>query len=174
MKKTILLLLFPLIGFAQETQFPMVKNFGGIFETPFAVSIVDTSMEYKILVDITEAAEKSETELNPMYDRVAKIMNLHAMAGVPKSKINVVCVIHFKASPTVLSDEGFLQKFKVKNPNTDVIQTLSDNGVKFYVCGQSLIARDLLSYQLNPNIQPIHGALLGLSHFQNLGYALLK
>jgi intracellular sulfur oxidation DsrE/DsrF family protein len=88
--------------------------------------------------------------------------------------MDFVCIIHFKAATSALAEEGFKQKFGQNNPNIELIQLLADHGVRFYVCGQSLIARKLIDLPLNPNIKPIHGAILGLSHFQNIGYALLK
>lgn len=174
MKYILLFLLLPLISFSQETHHPLIPKYGAIFETPFAVDIIDPNMEYKVVIDVTEAPEDPTADVNQIYDRVAKLMNLHAEAGVKEANMKFVCVIHFKAATSVLSDEGFTQKFGKNNPNTEIIQLLADHGVKFYVCGQSLVARKLLEFPLNPNIKPIHGAILGLSHFQNLGYALLK
>lgn len=174
MKYFLLLLLLPFAAFSQERHHPLIPKYGGIFETPFAVPIIDTDMTYKVVIDVTEAPSAPTGEVNPIYDRVAKLMNLHAEAGVKEADMNFVCVIHYKATTSVLSDEGFMKEFGQNNPNTEVIQLLADHGVKFYVCGQSLIARKIIDLPLNPNIKPIHGAILGLSHFQNLGYALFK
>lgn len=174
MRFFLLLLLLPLASLSQERHHPLIPKYGAIFETPFAVDIIDQNMEYKVVIDVTEAPDDPTTEVNQIYDRVAKLMNLHAEAGVKEANMKFVCVIHYKAATSVLSDEGFTQKFGRNNPNTEIIQLLADYGVKFYVCGQSLVARKLLELPLNPNIKPIHGAILGLSHFQNLGYALMK
>ncbi|MFT6203759.1 MAG: intracellular sulfur oxidation DsrE/DsrF family protein [Spirosomataceae bacterium] len=174
MKYLLVLLLLPFSTFSQERHHPLVPKYGAIFDTPFAVSIVDTSITYKVVIDVTEAPQDPITEVNQIYDRVAKLMNLHAEAGVKEANMNFVCVIHYKATTSVLSDEGFMKEFGKNNPNTEVIQLLADHGVKFYVCGQSLIARKIIDLPLNPNIKPIHGAILGLSHFQNLGYALMN
>lgn len=174
MKYLLLIFFLPTFVFSQERHHPLIPKYGAIFETPFAVDIIDPDMKYKVVIDVTEAPEDPTTEVNQIYDRVAKLMNLHAEAGVKESNMDFVCVIHFKAATSVLADDGFTQKFGKKNPNTELIQLLADHGVRFYVCGQSLIARKLLDLPLNPNIKPIHGAILGLSHFQNLGYALLK
>lgn len=174
MKYFLLFIIMPLMALSQEKKHPLIPKYGPIFETPFAVSIIDTSMTYKMVVDVTEAPSNPLLEVNQIYERVAKMMNLHAAAGVKESKMKVVCIIHFKATTSVLSDEGFQKEFGRKNPNTEVIQLLADHGVKFYVCGQSLIARKIIDLPLNPNIKPIHGALVGLSHFQNLGYALMN
>ncbi len=174
MKYLLLAFLLPFTALSQESKFPLIPNYGGIFDTPFSVSIIDTSLTYKVVIDVTEAPADPTTEVNPTYDRVAKLMNLHADAGVKESKMDFVCIIHYKAATSVLADDGFMQKFGQKNPNTELIQLLADHGVRFYVCSQSLVARKLLDFPLNPNIKPIHGAILGLSHFQNVGYALLK
>jgi intracellular sulfur oxidation DsrE/DsrF family protein len=66
-----------------------------------------------------------------------------------------------------------MTEYKEKNPNTEVINKLGENGVKFYVCGQSLRMRKLVDYKRNSNIRVAHGALLALSHFQSQGYSLM-
>jgi intracellular sulfur oxidation DsrE/DsrF family protein len=174
MKYLLALLFLPLTVLSQELKYPLIPKYGAIYDTPFSVSIIDTNMIYKVVIDVTEASADPTKDVNQIYDRVAKLMNLHADAGVKESHMDFVCIIHFKAATTVLADEGFMQKFGQDNPNTELIQLLADHGVRFYVCGQSLIARKLIDLPLNPNIKPIHGAILGLSHFQNIGYALLK
>jgi intracellular sulfur oxidation DsrE/DsrF family protein len=59
------------------------------------------------------------------------------------------------------------------NPNTALINELAKNGVRFYVCGQSLRARKLVDEKRNEHIKVAQSALITFSTFQNLGYALI-
>ena len=86
-----LLLLFYLgflsntLTFAQIPQFPIVKGFGGIYEIPEATERPDPNGEYKIIIDLVSAAD-DYGQINRMVDNVARMVNLHGIAGVPKEK----------------------------------------------------------------------------------------
>ncbi|MCP9764667.1 DsrE family protein [Lacihabitans soyangensis] len=166
------LLVASLSAFSQR-QFPEIDSFGGVFPIPEAEQLVDPNKKYKVVFDITSAPKNQTTEMNPGFESVARFINLHGLAGVKKENLEIAVVIHFQATPTVLSDESFLTEYKEKNPNTEVINKLAENGVKFYVCGQSLRMRKLVDYKRNSNISVAHGAILALSHFQSLGYSLM-
>ncbi len=167
-----LFLVASLSAFSQR-QFPEIDSFGGVFPIPEAEQLVDPNKKYKAVFDITSAAKNQTTEMNPGFESVARFINLHGLAGVKKENLEIVVVIHFQATPIILSDESFMTEYKEKNPNTEVINKLGENGVKFYVCGQSLRMRKLVDYKKNSNIRVAHGALLALSHFQSLGYSLI-
>ena len=165
-------LIASLSAFSQR-QFPEIDSFGGVFPIPEAEQLVDPNKKYKVVFDITSAAKNQTTEMNSGFESVARFINLHGLAGVKKENLEIAVVIHFQATPTILSDESFMIEYKEKNPNTEVINKLAENGVKFYVCGQSLRIRKLVDYKRNSNIRVAHGAILALSHFQSLGYSLM-
>ncbi len=174
MKKiTFIFLLISISTFGQRN-FPAINDFGGVYDVPEAENFIDITKTYKILVDVTQGEKNPTKDLNKAYELVARLHNLYALAGLPKGQLDVVVVIHFEATPTILSDEAFQFEFKEKNPNTDIINKLGENGVRFYVCGQSLRARKFVEYKKNPYIKVTHGALLALTYFQSEGYSLLK
>jgi intracellular sulfur oxidation DsrE/DsrF family protein len=177
LKNSIITLFLIVITFsntvAQKT-FPVIEKYGGVFEIPEAEIFVDLNKEYKIVVDITDGEKNQTQDINKSFELLARLYNLYALSGVKKENLNIVAVIHFTATPVILSDEAFNLEFGTNNPNTEVINTLANAGVKFYICGQSLRARKFVNHKRNSNIRVAHGAILALSHFQNLGYALLK
>ena len=77
----------------QSPQFPIVKAFGGIYDIPDARERPDSTLTYKILVDLSTAAEDNK-QISRWVDNVARLMNLHGLAGVPKAALNVKVVIH--------------------------------------------------------------------------------
>ena len=175
MKKHLLFSLLCLLSIkmtAQQTINPTIKNGGAMYEVPEAVPIADAKMPYKIVSEITVAPEKPDS-INPALDKLARLVNLHRFAGIAAKNLELVVVIHFNGTAMILSDEAYQKKFGMPNPNTRLINEMANNGVKFYVCGQSLYKRKLDKEPRNPNIKPILSAMLGLSTFQMKGYAFM-
>ena len=158
---------------AQTAQYPIVKGFGGIYEIPEATERPDPSLEYKIIVDLTSAAE-NDKEVSRWIDNVARMINLHGLAGVPKDKIKVKVIIHGGAIFTLLNDENYRKKFEVDNPNLKVFEALKASGADIMVCGQSLLARNLKTTDLWPGIRVAHSALTTITTYVPQGYVLLK
>jgi len=158
---------------AQTAQFPIVKGFGGIYEIPEATERPDPSLEYKIIVDLSTAAE-NDKEISRWVDNVARMINLHGLAGVPKDKIKVKVIIHGGAIFTLLNDENYKKKFEVDNPNLKVFEALKASGVDVMVCGQSMLARNLKTTDLWPGVRVAHSALTTITTYVPQGYVLLK
>src|SRR6185369_1711084 len=72
---------------------PIIKGFGGIFEIPYAVEKPDPTLNYNIVIEVERGSEKPDT-LNWALNNVARLLNLHAVGGVPREKMNVVLAIH--------------------------------------------------------------------------------
>jgi hypothetical protein len=98
MKYFLAILFLPLVVFSQEQKYPLIPKYGAIYDTPFSVSIIDTNMTYKVVIDVTEAPADPTKEVNHIYDRVAKLMNLHAEAGV-KSLTWILCASFISKLP---------------------------------------------------------------------------
>ncbi|MFN3488997.1 MAG: DsrE family protein [Emticicia sp.] len=175
MKKLIILSLLCLSGsfaFAQKKIYPLIKSGGGIFEVPEATPVVDKKMKYKLIVDLSKASDRPDS-VNSALDKLARLVNAHIEAGVPKENIDVVGVFHFLGTPVILEDEAYKKKFGMANPNTALINELGKNGVHFFVCGQSLRARKLVDEKRNEHIKVAQSALITFSTFQNKGYSLI-
>ncbi len=150
----------------------MIQSGGSMYEVPEAVPVADKQMKYKIIVDLSKASDKPDS-INSAIDKLARLVNLHHEAGIPAKNLSIIAVFHFLATPNILDDEAYKKRFGINNPNTAIINELAQNGVKFYVCGQSLRARKLVEDKRNPNIQVAQSALLTFSTFQNKGYSLI-
>ncbi len=180
MKKNSLLLLVLIAAFvtANGQQLPpkvnpVIKGFGGIFEIPYAEEKPDPSLTYNIIVEVQQESDKGDT-LNWALNNVARMLNIHAMAGVPVSKMNVVLAIHGGATYAIMNNEAYRAKYKVDNPNLKLIEELSKAGVKMFVCGQSIVNRKVDRFKLAPSIKVASSALTTLTNYQLKGYALLK
>ncbi|WP_373399569.1 DsrE family protein [Algoriphagus halophilus] len=168
------LLLITQVSFAQsEAQFPLVKGFGGIYEVPDATERPDPSLDYKIIVDLSTGADNPK-EISRWVDNIARLMNLHGLAGVKQEQMHVKVVIHGGAIFTATTDENYQSRYEVDNPNLKVYQALKDAGVEFYVCGQSMRARGLTKKDIWPGIEIAHSALTTLTTYVPQGYTMLK
>lgn len=173
-KNCLLLFLLVAVGAsAQKTVFPLIKDFGPVFEVPFAVTVTDPKSEYKILVDVVTAAAKPD-QVNENLENVARIMNLHALAGIPAKKIHVVAVIHGPAITNILNNETHQQKLGVPNPNLPLLAALKQAGVQLYVCGQTLFKRNIDIKTVSPEVQPTLSAITTISTFVSKGYTVFK
>lgn len=179
MRKNLLSLLFLFfLGttalFAQnQPQFPIIKKYGGIYEIPEATERPDPTKEYKIIVDMTSGPD-DPAQISRWVDNIARMVNLHALAGVPQENIHVKVVVHGGAIFTVLNDSKYSERHQVENPNIPVYDALKDAGVEFYVCGQSMRARNLNKEDLWTGVQIAHSALTTLTTYVPQGYVLLK
>lgn len=158
---------------AQTAQFPIVKGFGGIYEIPEATERPDGSLEYKILVDLTSGAD-NPAEISRWVDNIARMMNLHGLAGVTKDRLHVKVVVHGGAIFTLLNDDRHQTRYDSANPNLAVYEALKEAGAEFYVCGQSMVARNIKKEDLWQGVQIAHSALTTITTYVPQGYILLK
>lgn len=171
---TIVLILFCVqLSFAQTPQYPLVKGFGGIYEIPEATERPDGTLEYKILVDLTSSAEDPK-QISRFVDNVARLMNLHGLAGVTQDRIKVKVVVHGGAVFSILSNEQYQQRYQVDNPNLPVLDALKEAGADIMVCGQSLMVRKLAKEDLWSGIKIAHSALTTITTYVPQGYTYLK
>ena len=152
---------------------PVIKDFGGIFEIPYAVEKPDPTMTYNIVIEVERASDKPDT-INWALNNVARLLNLHAVGGVPAKNMNVVLAIHGGATYTTMSNEAYREKYKMDNPNLKLYKELQESGVKLFVCGQSLIARQVDRNRLVPEVKISVSMLTILTTYQMKGFALMK
>ncbi len=152
---------------------PIIKNFGGIFEIPYAEEKPDPNQKYQIVIEVEKQSDKPDT-INWALNNVARLLNLHASGGVPAKNIEVVLAIHGGATYTTMNNEAYREKYKVDNPNLRLYQELKQAGVRMFVCGQSLIARQVDRTRLVPEVKISVSMLTILTTYQMKGYAVLR
>ena len=175
MKKimTLCFVFWAVLGFAQERINPIIKKAGGIFDVPDAVEKPDPSLDYKIVIELWAPADNPK-ELHQSVNNIARLINLHVMGGVPKEKLDIVIAIHGEATYTITDSKTYEKRYKAPNPNLEVYQELAKAGVKFFVCGQSLVARKVERPTIIPEIKIATSMLTTVTTHQLKGYAFLK
>ncbi len=158
---------------AQTKVNPVIKHFGTVTEVPFSVENPDIKLDYKVVVEVSSDNPKPEN-VHEFFDKVAAVVNLHALGGIPLNKLHVVMVIHSSAAQFVLNNDEYKKKFNVDNPNIPLFKELKEAGVKIFVCGQSLNKRNIPKENVTPEVRPSLSAITTLTTYQIKGYALLK
>ena len=176
MKKFCLLLVcIPTFCFlqAQTKVNPIIKSYGQVFQIPTADHKPDPSIKYKILVELTENASKPDS-LNEYLEALATLINLHAAEGVPKENIQMAVVMRKMATYGVFGNELYKEKFKCDNPNMQLLKELMDAGVEFYVCGQTMLKRNIDTKKLVPGTKIASAGLTTITTLQLKGYTMVK
>jgi intracellular sulfur oxidation DsrE/DsrF family protein len=158
---------------AQTKVNPLIKHFGTVTEVPFSLENPDKKMDYKVVVEVSSENAKPET-VHEFFEKVAAVVNLHILGGVPEKKLHVVMVIHGPAAQFVLNNENYQKKFHVDNPNIPLFKELQDAGVAIFVCGQSLNKRGYAPESVTPEVKPALSAITTLTTYQLKGYSFLK
>ncbi|MEI6086634.1 MAG: DsrE family protein [Bacteroidota bacterium] len=175
MKNPLLFSLFFLFlnAAAQEKSTPLVKGFGAVYDVPFAVEKPNPDFKYKILVDVNSASEKPEL-MNEGIENVAKILNLHNLGGVSEKNLDVVLVVHGAAAFNLMNNSAYKQKFSVDNPNLPLIEALGKAGVKIFICGQTVLKRNIDYQQLAPEVTIALSAITTITNYSLKGYTVMK
>ena len=159
---------------AQETRVaPVVPSFGAIYPLEAATVKPDPSLRYKIVVDVYSGAAEP-TELAFGLNNVARMLNLHAVGGVPADSMEVVIAMHGGATFATLNNKAFKEKYGVDNPNIPLVKELKAAGVKLVVCGQSLTSREIPLAAIQPEIEIATSMLTTVSMYQLKGYAVFR
>ena len=152
---------------------PTIKGYGGIFDAPYAVEKPDPTMQYKIVIDI--ASNDAEPDgIAYSLTNVARLMNLHAMGGVPKENMHVVLAIHGPAAFSVMNNEEYKNKYDVDSPYLELFKELKAAGVKMFACSQSLRGRSIDHTKMVPEVGVATSMLSVMTTYQLKGYAALK
>lgn len=168
----IIIISIPLIG--QNKVNPIIADYGGIFEIPNAEMKPDPNIKYNIVIDVATGST-NPSQLNDGLNNVARLLNLHAVGGVPKENLHVVLAIHGGATYSTLNNDQYQSKYGVDNPNLNILQALNDSGVvDLFICGQSMIARRVDPTKISSFVKPATSMLTTVTTYQLKGYAMLK
>lgn len=159
-------------GWTAEWKYPVIKDSGPVVNLPDAAVQPVSGMAYKIIFDITGWPEMKGRQV-PGLSKVARLINAFAIAGMGPDKLDLVLVLHGKATECVLQPQTFRDKHGFANPNLQLISELKKSGVTLYVCGQGLAEHDISQKDVNPAIGITLSALVAVPTYQLKGYAFL-
>ncbi len=159
----ILLILFAESASAGESAFakgPLLKDFGPVANIEVTLAIPEDTI-FRHSFDIATPA--SEGNLNRGLVSAARLLNMHARAGLPAKNTQLAMVIHGQAVKDV-SDE--------LSANAALVEALIEQDVRIIVCGQSAAYYDVATEDLLPGVEMAVSAMTAHALLQQQGYTL--
>lgn len=130
---------------------PVIEGYGPTYPLQKGDIPLPDGLEYKVLFDIAGYAGEPDS-LNQQLNTVARFLNMHVRNGVSPDQLNVAVVLHGEALKSALRQESYLERYRVENPNLELLDQLDKAGVRFFACGQSLGFRNIDREEL---LQPV-------------------
>lgn len=156
--------------------YPLIKTakMGGVVPIANPDEPIDPNIKYRLLMNFTQAATTpaKSKEINGALAEVARIINLHIAAGVPKENLELVVIAHGSGLFSLLDQNHYHKKFKIDNPNEALVKELEDAGVKFLACGQAMKFLDIEKNDLLNGIKQAYSAKTVISTYSLKGFVL--
>ena len=149
---------------AEPSPGPVIKDYGPTYDVGAIDVPLPPGYRYKVVFDV--AADASPGAVNRNLVSVARYLNMHARNGVPADRMDLAVVVHGRALQNVLRHDD--------NPNAELVAALQAAGVRFYVCGQSLVHAGLDKADLMDDVDLALSAMTMLTLLQGDGYALIS
>ncbi len=149
---------------------PIVPSFGGVFEVPDATLLPPKDQDLKLRFDVNVGAEAGELNMN--FDTVARYLNQHALASVPRERLKAALIIHGTAGKDTLVNDEYRKRFGKDNPNVKLLDELKAAGVQIYLCGQTSAARNLPRGVVAPSVAFAWSAMVAHMALDREGYVL--
>ncbi len=159
-------------GQERPTTGPVVADFGPVFDVPAPDFPLDPEADYWAVFDVAQSSE-DPAERNRRLESAARYLNMHARAGLDRSRMRVALVVHGGAGKDLLDDHAYRERYGIGNPNTALLAALHGAGVEIYLCGQTAAARGLPADQLAEPVAMALSAMTVLVSLQNQGYRLI-
>lgn len=151
---------------------PIIKDFGPVFSVPEGSYNLAKNTHYKVTMDVAATGDFPE-DLNRSLVSAARFLNMHARNGIDEKNIEFALIVHGPASKDMLGDEGYEKRYQELNPNTKLLEQLSDAGVNIYLCGQSATYMKITDKELNPAVTMALSAMSAHVRLQSEGYTLI-
>lgn len=149
---------------------PVVPSFGGAFEVPNPGLLPPKDQDLKLRFDVNVGPEPGE--LNTSFDTVARFLNVHAQAGVPRERVKAALVIHGTAGKDTLTNDEYRKRYGKDNPNVALLDELKAAGVRIYLCGQTSVSRNLPREVVTPAATIAVSAMTAHLVLEREGYVL--
>lgn len=151
---------------------PVIEDFGPVYDLPDPDVTAPTDEVLRVVFDVAQAAPEPG-RVNPRLETLARYLNMHARAGVPRENMKLALVVHGGASWEVVEDAAYREQFGMDNPNLPLLEALDAFGVELLICGQSQSSRGIGKDQLAPPVKQALSAMTALVDLQGRGYQLI-
>ena len=91
--------------------YPAVPGFGGVHPRADLPVRPDPKVDYKIFVDVA-SEDKDDQGRYDALDRLARLVNLMAYAGVPPEHVHIVALLDGRTGYASMTDDAYKGNFK--------------------------------------------------------------
>ncbi len=159
-------------AFTKPIKSLVFNDYGPVYKIAERSVKLPENFIYKAVFDVKTSGQ-SPTDLSRRLESVARFMNMHALNGVAVKNMALAVVVHGKATKDLLSQSAYQKKYGYDNPNMDLIEQLRSKGVKFYLCGQSMMFSGYQKADLEHSEDLALSAMTMLVVLQQQDYQLL-
>jgi intracellular sulfur oxidation DsrE/DsrF family protein len=151
---------------------PAIEGYGPTYPIDDRDVPLEKGVVYRAVFDAASYSDDLGA-LNSRLVSVARFLNMHVRNDTPVENMDLAVVLHGAAVKNVLSHEAYRSRYDRDNPNLELVTRLHDAGVRFYVCGQSMVFGGVEKSELASQADVALSAMTMLTVLQNDGYALL-
>ncbi len=152
---------------------PVVRGYGAVWDIPHPDLATPLDQDLRVVFEVAQSSERPG-DVNTALNTVARFLNMHARAGVPRERVHVAVVMHGEAAKDALDGTLFRSRYGVENRNEDLLRQLSEAGVELYLCGQSAMSRDLPLDGLQPYVRVALSAMTAIAVLKGRGYVTVN
>ncbi len=148
---------------------PVIQSGGAVFPVPDPDFETPLDQTFRVAFEVALAAD-SPDQVNPGLNTVARFLNMHTQAGVPREQLHAAVVVHGPAGKDLLQDGAYRARVGVGNPNLALLGELAGAGVRIILCGQTAASRGLPRESLAEPVEVALSAMTALLVLQEQGY----
>ena len=147
---------------------PIIESAGAVFSVEPSFPTPE-GMDFRLAFEMAAAAPEPD-QMNVMFNNVARYLNMHAQAGVPRDRLDAAIVVHGPAAWELLNDDAYRARHGVANPNTAVMRELMEAGVEIVLCGQTAASRGVDTDLLTDGVDVGLSAMTAFLVLQEQGF----
>lgn len=148
---------------------PVIQSAGAVFEVSDPDFRTPLDLDYRVAFEIRNGSPEPDRR-NTSLNTVARYLNMHAQAGVPRERIHAAVVVHGTAAWELLDDDAYRERNGVDNPNAELIRELTEAGTRIILCGQSAASRRIPTDHLLDGVELALSAMTAFVVLQQEGY----
>ena len=127
-------------------------------------------MAFKHSLDVAKSGGEG---INRGFDSVARFINMHVRAGMPRDRVQAALVVHGDAAVELTRDAFYGAKNKGRvNPSSALVAAVVAEGVPIYLCGQTAVNQAITRADLLPGVKMALSAMTAHAMLQQQGYSI--
>ena len=157
--------------YSRFTYGPVFADNGPVADVAVTTPI-PADAQFRVAFDAARASDG--VEANPTLVSAARLINMHARAGLARDATQVAVVVHGRATPDLLNARAYAARNEgAANPSAELVGLLLDSGVRIILCGQSAAGSGVdETADLLPGVEVALSAMTAHAMLQQQGYTV--